>query len=239
MNEHLDWAECAEEYDACRQRITDLVDAASPDDLTRVVEACPDWTVHDACAHLAAIPASILSGDLPGDDADAWVARTIADRADRTVSEIMDEWAAVTPAFREMMISGGGQMAGMVLDAVAHEHDIRHALSSPGARDSRGVALTLGFTKLIMDRDLRNGGTGDVVRFSCDAGVWQSGGPSEAEPTISIDLRGRPDGSFALMRALGSRRSVEQLDALPWVGEWRSAQAGIFHMPLPEVPLDE
>lgn len=239
MNEHLDWAECAEEYDACRERIATLVSSASDDDLSRVVQACPEWTVHDACAHLAAIPASILSGDLPGDDADAWVARTIADRAEHSVDEIMTEWANVTPAFRELMVTGGGQMAGMVLDAVAHEHDIRQALGTPGGRDSRGVALTLGFTKLIMDRDLRTGGSGDVVRFSCDAGVWQSGGPNDADPTISIDLSGRTDGSFELMRALGSRRSVDQLDALPWTGDWRSAQSGIFHMPLPTEPLIE
>jgi hypothetical protein len=101
------------------------------------------------------------------------------------------------------------------------------------------VALTLGFTKLIMDRDLRTAATGDVVRFACDAGVWQAGGPADAEPTITLDLTGQADGSFELMRALGSRRNAEQLDALTWDGDWRSAQAGIFHMPLPEAPLVE
>ncbi|BAN02767.1 maleylpyruvate isomerase family mycothiol-dependent enzyme [Ilumatobacter coccineus] len=239
MNELLDWAECADEYDACRRRIAELVSTLGDDDAERVVPACPDWTVHDACAHLAAIPASILAGDLPGADADAWVARTIADRAGHDVEQIMAEWASVTPPFKELMVSGGGQMAGMVLDAVAHEHDIRHAVGRPGGRDSRGVALTLGFTKLIMDRDLRTSGSGDVVRFACDAGVWQAGGPADAEPTITLDLSGAPDGSFELMRALGSRRSAAQLDALDWVGDWRSAQAGIFHMPLPETDIVE
>lgn len=239
MNEMLDWAECAEEYDACRGRISELVSTLTDDEAARVVPACPDWNVHDACAHLAAIPASILAGDLPGADADAWVARTIADRADHDLEQIMSEWASVTPAFREVMISGGGQMAGMVLDAVAHEHDIRHALDRPGGRDSRGIALTLGFTKLIMDRDLRTHGSGDVVRFACDAGEWQAGGPVEAEPTITLDLSGRRDGSFELMRALGSRRSAAQLDGLDWNGDWRSAQDGIFHMPLPESDIVE
>lgn len=238
MNEHLDWAECADEYDACRQRITELTSDLSTEDLATRVQACPEWSVFDACAHLAAIPASILANDLPGDDADAWVARTIADRAGRPIGAVLDEWAEVTPAFKELMLTGG-QLAGMVLDAVAHEHDIRHALGRPGGRDARGVVLSLGFTKMIMDRDLRAGAPGTVVRFACADGTWQAGGPADAAPTITLDLGARADGTFELMRALGSRRSAGQLDTLPWDGDWRSAADGIFHMPLPEHDLVE
>lgn len=240
MNEHLDWQECADEYEASRQRITDLVSELDDVQLATTVPACPDWSVWDACAHCAAIPASILVGDVPGhDDGDAWVTRTIADRAGRSIGEVLDEWAEVAPAFEAQMVERGGQLAGMVLDVVAHEHDIRHAVGRPGARDTAGIVQSLGFTKLIMDRDLAAGAPGTVVRFACDDGTWQAGGSADAEPTITLDLSGRLDGTFELVRALGSRRSEDQLDTLPWSTDWRPHRAGIFHMPLPEAPLDE
>lgn len=240
MHERLDWKECATEYDACRRRIDGLVrDAGDAGDAAAVtvVPACPDWTVADLCAHLAGVPAALTSGDRPSGDTDAWVDAQVAERRSQTVAESLDEWAAATPAFMQMMIDGGGQIAGLILDAVAHEHDLRHALDDPGERHSRGVALSLGFTKILMDRDLRSSASDDIVRFTCDAGTWQAGG--DGEPTVTLDVSERSDGAFELMRALGSRRSLGQLRALPWTGDWEDSRNSIFHMPLPEHDLVE
>lgn len=237
LNEKIDWTECAEEYDACRRRVDALVRDAAEAALSTTVQACPDWSVADLCAHLAGVPAALTAGDVPTGDTDQWVDDQVTARRGRPVGELLDEWADATPTFQQMMIDAGGQIAGLILDAVAHEHDLRHALEAPGARDSRGVVLSLGFTKMLMDRDLRANGSDSVLHFACDDGAWQAGGLGD--PTVTLDLSRHDDGAFELMRALGSRRSLEQLRALPWSGDWESVRAGIFHMPLPDEPLIE
>lgn len=237
LNDKIDWADCATEYDACRLRADALVRDADEASLTKTVQACPEWSVADLCAHLAGVPAALTAGDVPSGDTDRWVDDQVVARRGQPVGRSLDEWAAATPAFQQMMIDAGGSIAGLILDAVAHEHDLRHALDAPGARDSRGVILSLGFTKILMDRDLRAIGSDAVVRFACEGGAWQAGGAGE--PTIALDLSDNEHGAFELMRALGSRRSIEQLRSLPWDGDWESARDGIFHMPLPDDPLVE
>lgn len=228
----IDWEECATEYDRCRERIDALL---TDDDATVVIPTCPEWTVADACAHLAGIPASLVSGNVPGADAQPWVDADIERRRGRSVGSLLDEWADVTPAFQQMMIAGGGRLAGMVLDAVAHEHDLRHALGRPGARDGRGVRVSMDFERLILSGDLKRRGSGSVDVRSAD-GVWAAG---VGEPHVALDVTGYEHGTWELFRLLGSRRSAEQVDSYPWVGSWRDLADGLFHMPLPLVAIDE
>ncbi|MGB3734331.1 MAG: maleylpyruvate isomerase family mycothiol-dependent enzyme [Ilumatobacter sp.] len=237
LNDTIEWAECAEEYDACRRRIDGLVRDADEAMMATIVPTCPDWSVADLCAHLAGVPVALVSGDLPSGDTDQWVDAQVTARRKQPVAASLDEWEDATPAFQKMMVDAGGSIAGLILDAVAHEHDLRHALGAPGARDSRGVVLSVGFTKMLMDRDLRANESGAVVHFACDRGAWQAGGGGE--PSISLDVSGRPDGAFELMRALGSRRSLRQLQDLPWRGDWEAERDSIFHMALPERDVDE
>lgn len=239
MNEHIDWAECAREYDLSRLRIDDLVRSTDPDRLSTTVQACPAWTVKDLIAHNVSIPVALVAGETGGGD--DWVAQKIDERRDRSVDELLDEWSEVAPDFVEMMASDGGRSGGLLLDVVAHEHDLRHALDRPGARTERGVVLTVGINRLLISADLKRHAPDEdarpVVRFGSDDGIWQAGGTGD--PTITLDLSGRPEGSFTLMRVFGSRRSLDQLVELPWTGDWRSAHDGLFHMPLPDQPIVE
>ncbi len=228
----IDWEECAIEYDRCRARISALLTEA---DASVVIPTCPEWTVADACAHLAGIPASLLSGDVPGADAQPWVDAGIERRRGRTVESLLDEWAGVTPAFQQMMITGGGRLAGMVLDAVAHEHDLRHALGRPGGRGERGVHVSMDFERLILSGDFKRRGGGSVEVRSAD-GVWSAG---VGEPLVTLDVTGHEHGTWELFRLLGSRRSADQVDGYPWVGSWRDLADGLFHMPLPTTAIDE
>jgi uncharacterized protein (TIGR03083 family) len=222
----IDWEECAFEYDRCRERITDML---TQNDASVVVPTCPEWTVADACAHLAGIPSSILAGSVPGEDAQAWVDADIEKRRGRSISSLLDEWAEVTPAFQSLMIAGGGRLAGMLYDVVAHEHDLRHALGRPGARNDRGVVVSMDFERLILSGDLKRRGTGTVEVSSAD-GAWSAG---TSGPTVSLDLTGNGEGTFELLRLMGSRRSAAQVDRYDWSGSWRDLEDAIFHMPLP------
>jgi uncharacterized protein (TIGR03083 family) len=222
----IDWEECAFEYDRCRQRIADMLTQADAD---VVVPTCPEWTVADACAHLAGIPVSLVAGSVPGADAQSWVDADIESRRGRSISSLLDEWADITPAFQAMMVAGGGRLGGLLYDVVAHEHDLRHALGRPGARNDRGIVISMDFERLILSGDLKRRGSGTVEVRSA-AGAWAAG---TSGPTVSLDLTDHSEGTFELLRLMGSRRSAAQVDRHDWSGSWRELEDGIFHMPLP------
>ncbi len=134
--------EAAHEYGAARLRIAALLDGTDAATVGRRIAACPDWDVADLCAHLAGVCADLAAGRLPQGDTQAWVDAQVADRRGRSVSSLLDEWHEASPGFEDLMRQRGG-LAGLVLDAMAHEHDLRHALGRPGGRHERGVAVAM------------------------------------------------------------------------------------------------
>jgi len=216
------------------------VTALLPDDRHRdtVVSSCPDWTVADLCAHLAGVSGALVVGDLPGADVQAWVDGQVATRRGRSIASLLDEWATITPAFQQLMVSQGGRIAGLLYDIVVHEHDLRGAIGQPGARESRGVVLSLGFGRLALHSDMKRAGPGVVEVVSAD-GSWRAGEAGERDAEVRLDLSDRADGTWELLRLLGSRRSRSQVAAYPWQGDWTAIETGLFHMPLPAADLIE
>lgn len=224
----------AEEYADCRARVRALLADVDEGAAATVVPACPDWTVHDLCAHLAGVPAALVARDNPppGDNQD-WVDAHVAARTDRPLAEVLDEWDEVGPAFEGIMRKVPRAFGGLVYDAVAHEHDLRGALGRPGARDSDGVLASVEILVGMVERDLaERGPVPGTIRLS-SAGGWErvigAGAPEvalEAEP-------------FELMRLLGSRRSRSQVLAAGWHGDVEPFLDALAHMPLPEVDLVE
>jgi hypothetical protein len=68
------------------------------------------------------------------------------------------------------------------------------------------------------------------------AGAWAAG---TSGPTVSLDLTDHSEGTFELLRLMGSRRSAAQVDRHDWSGSWRELEDGIFHMPLPATDIIE
>ena len=50
----------AAEYASGRSRIRSLLATCSLADAATIVPACPDWTVHDTCAHLAGVSRALV-----------------------------------------------------------------------------------------------------------------------------------------------------------------------------------
>ena len=89
-------------------------------------------------AHLAGACDDVLEGRLDGVASDEWTAAQVVARADRSLDEILDEWAEVGPRVEELF-GDGGVHPQMLFDEVTHEHDVRSALDRPGARgEDRG-----------------------------------------------------------------------------------------------------
>jgi uncharacterized protein (TIGR03083 family) len=223
----------ADEYAAARASVRSLLADADDVAAATVVPSCPAWTVHDLCAHLVGVPAALVVRDNPppGDN-QPWVDRQVADRADRTIGELLDEWDDVGPPFEGLMRKLPHAFGGLVYDAVAHEHDLRGALGRPGERDSAGVLASLDVMVPMVERDLAVGGpVPGTLRLQAGDREWVVG-----EGTPSVALSTTP---FELMRLLGSRRSRAQVLAAPWDGDVEPFVSALAHMPLPERDIVE
>ena len=114
--------------------------------LDQIAPATPEWRVHDVLAHLVGVTDDVVNGRLDGIASDPWTAAQVDARRDRSVAELLAEWderrAAVRDGARRRAARVGGQA---LFDAATHEHDLRHALGAPGARDCDAVAIAFEF----------------------------------------------------------------------------------------------
>lgn len=218
------------EYRATRGRITDLVARLDHDDATARVPACPDWCVRDVVAHLVGMAAALGSGDFPSGDTQAWIDAIVDKRRDRSLDDLVAEWHACADAIDAFLANlgpGGGQL---VYDAVAHEHDIRHAVGRPGTRDSSSVLACADAVSMLLAADLQKVGL-PAVRITSNGRTWDVG---EGEPGLAIELE-----PFELLRVFGSRRSERQMRALPWEGDLDRYLPALAHHPFPVDDIDE
>ena len=241
-NTDLSPEEYAAEYGASRQRIRAIVEAAASDASTAraiastVVPACPDWSLTNICSHLAGICRDLVERNNPGADTQAWVDRQVAERSHRTLDSLLDEWDEFSPRFETLIAKYPKGFSGLVLDVVAHEHDICGALGVEGDRGSAGVrACMMIEARQILDRDLPAHQLG-AARFVADGEEWLCG---TGEVGLTLDLGDRAHGTWELTRLLGSRRSLAQLRSYPWQGDLDRYLPGIAHMDLPGADLVE
>ena len=192
--------EIATTYLDARQRIDDLVRPLDAEALATPVPACPGWSVRDVVSHLAGTVRWAAEGRLRGVPSDEDTAAQVAELADTDLDEVLDGWAAMAPTFAERVAER--EVWPAAIDVVTHEHDIRHALRRPGARDTDGVRL---LSDLLLD-------------------WWAPSRPVEVV-TERRTVRVGPDGGdpvrwrtddFEVLRARMGRRSRAQLAALDW-----------------------
>ena len=198
-------------YGSCRERISEIAANLVPEDLTRKVPACPEWTITDLVAHLVGVAEDFAAGNFDNAGSDAWTKTQIARRSKLAMRALIDDWDAVSrqldPSLDEVR---PGVAAMLIGDAVTHEHDLRGALNLPGARDSDAMWIALDrnvrrFGKRIKDAELPS------VAVCCEDRKWQAG---VLEP--AVELRG---DRFELLRALTGRRTVQEITSLAWTGD--------------------
>jgi uncharacterized protein (TIGR03083 family) len=192
--------EIATTYLGAHRRIDDLVRPLGTPDLDRPVPACPGWTVHATVSHLAGNVAWAAAGRLRGLPSDEETAEQVAELAAVPTVDVLDRWAEGAPGFAEM--AAAADLWPAAIDAVTHEHDIRHALGRPRERD------------------------GEAVRALADLLLtwWQPTRPVEVVTADQTWRCGPPVGDpvrwtttpFEVLRARMGRRSRAQLSALAW-----------------------
>jgi uncharacterized protein (TIGR03083 family) len=197
------------EYRALRGRVRDLLSAYDAAALERPAPATPEWRVRDVLAHVVGVPDDSLHGRLDGVTTAAWTAAQVDARRERDVAAVLDEWDVLGPAFEDALVHVPSIVAGQVLaDATAHEHDIRHALGAPGARDAPALALV--FDWMITVRSL----SPPQSRIAFDIGAEAGDGPitgGEGAPVATVRA-----SRFEIVRASTGRRSASEIARYDW-----------------------
>ena len=202
-------ADSAAAYRAVQERMAALARQTTPEQLTRQVPACPDWTVHDLIAHAVGVAVDVTAGRIEGAGSDPWTAAQVAARAEASVDDLLAEWKA-TPLPDALLGIDAMQAAQVVFDVTTHEHDLRGALEQPGERDSDGVAIGWDWATTVLGQ-LRDGyGEGAIVLTTPEGATTCGSG----EPTSGVSA-----GRFELFRAMTGRRSADQVASWDWTGE--------------------
>ena len=195
-------------YAGCRARITELVGGLDEARASTMVPTCPDWSVHDVVAHLCGGVEDAMTGRLEGLGTDRWTAAQVEARRDTPTPQILNAWNQRGPVFEKFLDPAGDLGRQAVADIVSHEHDIRTALSVPGARDSDAVRIALGWSAAQLIASAAAHGVALRVRDPKGLDL----GRARADVTLM-------GSAFELLRAVTGRRSVEQLREMDWIGD--------------------
>ena len=198
----------AQVYIESHDRIVALVRDVDDETARRPVPGTPEWTVHDVLAHLAAIPTDALAGRLDGVPTPEETGKQVADRRDRTISELLREWAGNLDPILE------GARAGLVpaplaIDAVTHEQDLRGALHAAHLDDDGALRFAVTGYTVSLGRRLKEAGL-PPLRLRDPARGFDAVA-RRGEPTVTVSA-----SEFELFRAMAGRRSRAQVAAFDW-----------------------
>jgi len=198
----------AQVYSESHDRIVALVRDLDDESARRLVPGTPRWTVHDVLAHLAAIPTDALAGRLGGVPTPEETGKQVDDRRDRSIAELLEEWAAGLGPILE------GARAGLVpaalaLDAVTHEQDIRGALQVAHLDDDGALRFAATGYTVAVGRRLKEAGL-PPLRLRDPARGFDAVART-GEPTATVTA-----SEFELFRAMAGRRSRSQVAAFDW-----------------------
>ncbi|MFZ9674872.1 MAG: maleylpyruvate isomerase family mycothiol-dependent enzyme [Ilumatobacteraceae bacterium] len=172
-------------YVSLRGRVIELLRSIPESSASLIVPLCPAWTVSALASHIIGVNEDILAGRMEGVTTDSWTQAQVDRHRGESLSQLADAWESTMVEFDVVLPHIPSPVnSQLVMDAVTHEHDLRHALGSTDARDTDAVEVAVGW--LLDMAESRVSGLGHSLRDS----------------TLS---------SFHVLRSLTGRRSVQQM----------------------------
>lgn len=157
------------------------------------VPLCPGWEVSALISHIVGVPEDILSGRMEGVTTEAWTQAQVDRHEGKSLAQLVTAWQATAEEFDVFFPHIPSPINSQaVMDAVTHEHDLRHAVGHMGAQDSLAVEVALGWL--------------------LDMGESKVAG-------IGKQLHDSDISRYELLRSLTGRRSVDQMNQLGLDGE--------------------
>jgi uncharacterized protein (TIGR03083 family) len=208
-------SDSAAAYRLVHKRVDDLL-RGRPEVAELRVPACPGWTIRHTVAHLAGVAADIVSLNMEGKGTEDWTGAQVDRLGGKCVDELLDLWGQTIDPVTELLgLAPEGSGCQLVFDTLTHEHDIRGALSEPGSRTGDlAFEVALAFMTSSYDQMARQRGLPAVLVTTPSVGTVQIGDPGIATDQLALRI-----SDFEYLRAFGGRRSIRQLEALPWQGD--------------------
>lgn len=180
--------EAVDAYIALRRRVIDLIRSVPDEDSVRVVPSCPAWSTSALVAHMMGVNEDILAGRMEGVTTDAWTQAQVDRHTGESLRQLADGWESIAADFDAVLPHIPAPVnSQLVMDAVTHEHDLRHALGSSDARDTDAVHVALG---------------------------WLFDMAETKQPGLGQQLSESGVAPFQLLRSLTGRRSMDQIAEL-------------------------
>lgn len=218
----------ADHYAEAARRVIELLDANIEHHQTEV-SACPGWTVLDVARHVVGLAADVVDGQVDGYAGATWTQRQVDARKHRSWPELREEWTTVIPDLVAINLDLEGSslpatirhvlgpvpkmmfLQAFTVDLVQHEFDIRHSIGMASPQLQETIRLVVGalVANLRAVFAVRGFPTIQVIATDTDD-FWLIG---RGVPEVSVA------GSLVdLMRALGGRRTVQQIRDMQWQG---------------------
>ena len=180
--------EAVDAYIALRRRVIDMIRSVPDEDSVRVVPSCPAWSTSALVAHMMGVNEDILAGRMEGVTTDAWTQAQVDRHTGESLRQLADGWESIAADFDAVLPHIPAPVnSQLVMDAVTHEHDLRHALGSSDARDTDAVQVALG---------------------------WLFDMAETKQPGLGQQLSESGVAPFQLLRSLTGRRSMDQIAEL-------------------------
>lgn len=208
-------SDAATAYRLVYRRVDSLLRSrAEVADLT--VPACPEWTVRQTVAHLTGVAEDIVSRNVESKGADSWTQAQVDRLNGLGVDELLDRWAQAVDTVTTMLALAPQESAcQLVFDALTHEQDVRGAMHEPDWRlGDLAVEVAMSFLTTVGDQFIRQAQLPALRLVTPTIGSVQLGDPRTARGQVALDI-----SDFEALRALGGRRSIRQVLALPWQGD--------------------
>lgn len=203
----------ADAYRAERNELLALGRTLTTEQAASVTTACPAWSVKDVYAHLAGIATNIVEGDTEGAATEAWADGHVRDRLERGMAEVLDEWQAAGDQVSDVMDEAGDFFPfQLFVDQWTHGWDIRATLGSAAAATPDLAVYELYLDEFFQGLQSNNvsGMPGLSLMVTYDSG-HHAIVLGDAPPVGSLKL-----SLFEYARISMGRRSLGQLNALPW-----------------------
>jgi hypothetical protein len=226
--------DCGLIYQRLRRRLIATLRSLESHRLGTVVPATAAWSVHDAVAHVVGIASDLNAQRFDVTDSDEWTARQVHERQQATLDDLDAEWQHEAVIFEEGLRLMGYEVGShFVGDLLHHASDIHHALGLPRIDDHEALAVGLDFYLDSCHRDLVAQDVGGLGVETSDSPQrrWTLGTGSEIA-TLKASR-------YELFRALGGRRSEDQIRAMDWIGDVDPLIGVLSRYPLPTSDLVE
>lgn len=201
------------------------------DRLDVMVTATAGWAVRDVLAHLVGIAADLNAQRFGNGDGDAWTAAQVVSRRGQSLDALAVEWDREAPTFENgLRLFGYTFAAHYLADLLQHVIDVHAALDGAWVPVDQHLAVALDFYLTSFEDALGVAGAGAVdVRAGHEQ--WRLG---NGDPIASVTA-----SPFELFRALGGRRTRQEIRSLGWDGHVDDVVDLVSRYPNPSISLGE